>query len=169
MWRSTAEAYGAGRLAGPRGRDWLSRRTDCGPYRQGVTATDTTDRVALGCARDFEIAQRADMESFGAYDARTFRDGHHPEAVTIFASGARRIGIDSIMEALAPHFERRTASWRWVELHRFVDGCRNAYIIYETWYDDPSRDVSLHQLTAATYVRDRGRWLAIADQGTILP
>ena len=134
-----------------------------------MTQIDATERGALGCARDFEVAQRTDMESFRSFDARTFRDGHHPEAVTIFAGGARRMGIDAIMEALAPHFERRTATWRWVELHRFVDGCRNAYILYETWYDDPSRDVSQHQLTAVTYVRDRGRWLAIADQGTLLP
>jgi hypothetical protein len=134
-----------------------------------MSQTDATDGAVLGCARDFEIAQRTDMESFGAFDARTFRDGHHPEAVTIFASGARRMGIDAIMEALAPHFERRTASWRWAELHRFVDGCRNAYIVYETWYDDPGRGVSSHALTAVTYVRERGRWLAIADQGTLLP
>ncbi|HEX5039114.1 MAG TPA: hypothetical protein VFW95_03150 [Candidatus Limnocylindria bacterium] len=134
-----------------------------------MTQTDASDGGALGCSRDFERAQRTDMESFRGFDARTFREGHHPEAVTIFASGERRMGIDAIMEALTPHFEQRTASWRWVELHRFVDGCRNAYIVYETWYDDPGRAISSHQLTAVTYVRERGRWLAIADQGTLLP
>ena len=51
-----------------------------------MTQTDASDGGALGCSRDFERAQRTDMESFGAFDARTFRDGHHPEAVTIFAS-----------------------------------------------------------------------------------
>ena len=125
--------------------------------------------AASGCARDFDEAQRADMESFASFDAQTFRDGHHPEAVTVFASGARRMGIDAIMEALASHFADRSATWRWTELHRFIDDCRTAYILYETWYEDPSTGVSQHALTAVTYVRERGRWLAIADQGTLLP
>ena len=50
--------------------------------------------VAAGCARQFERAQRVDMESFRDYDAATFKAGHHPDAVTVFASGAVRYGID---------------------------------------------------------------------------
>ena len=79
--------------------------------------------AAAGCARQFEVAQRVDMESFRDYDAETFRDGHHPDAVTVFASGARRVGIDAIMAALAPHFADREAIWAWTELYRVVDGC----------------------------------------------
>ena len=73
------------------------------------------------------------------------------------------------MDALAPHFEGRTATWRWGELHRFIAGCRTGYVVYETWYEDPARGVSQHALTAVTWVRERGRWLAIADQGAPLP
>ena len=44
-------------------------------------------RTAAGCAREFEEAQRVDMESFRDFDEPTWLAGHHPEAITIFASG----------------------------------------------------------------------------------
>ncbi len=134
-----------------------------------ASAQTSGSGTAAGCARSFDEAQRTDMESFAAYDAETFRDGHHPEAITVFASGARRFGVDAIMEALAPHFEDREAIWTWTELYRFVDGCKTGYILYETWYEVPSSGAKQHALTAVTYVREQGRWLAIADQGTLLP
>jgi hypothetical protein len=125
--------------------------------------------VAAGCARQFERAQRVDMESFRDYDAETFKSVHHPEAVTVFASGAVRYGIDAVMEALRSHFEGREAVWAWKELYRVVDGCKSAFILYETTYDIAS--VGFHQraLTGVTYTYHRGKWLAIADQGTLLP
>ena len=125
--------------------------------------------VAAGCARQFERAQRVDMESFRDYDAATFKAVHHPDAVTVFASGAVRYGIDAVMEALRSHFEGREAVWAWKELYRVVDGCKSAFILYETTYDIAS--VGFHQraLTGVTYTYHRGKWLAIADQGTLLP
>ena len=63
--------------------------------------------TAAGCAAQFEAAQRLDMESFRDYDAETFRAVHDPRAVTVFASGAVRFGIDAIMTALSSHFARR--------------------------------------------------------------
>jgi hypothetical protein len=90
---------------------------------------------AEGCARQFEEAQRTDMESFRDYDADTFREGHHPDAVTVFASGDTFVGIDAIMEVLSGfHFGRREAIWTWTERYRVVDGCRSAFILYETVY-----------------------------------
>ena len=110
------------------------------------------------------------MESFASYDAEAFRAVHHPDAITIFASGATRTGIDAIMAALAPHFENREAIWTWTELHRFVDqACQTGFILYDTTYAIPSQGFTQHALTAVTYVRHRGRWLSIADQGTLLP
>lgn len=125
--------------------------------------------VAAGCARQFERAQRVDMESFRDYDAAKFRAGHHPEAVTVFASGAVRYGIDAVMEALRSHFQDREAVWAWKELYRVVDGCKSGYILYETTYDIAS--VGFHQraLTGVTYTYHHGKWLTIADQGTLLP
>jgi hypothetical protein len=125
--------------------------------------------VAAGCARQFETAQRIDMESFRDYDAQTFRDGHHPDAVTVFASGTVRYGIDAIMTALGSHFANREAVWAWTELYRVVDGCKSAFILYDTTYDIPSSGFHQHALTGVTYTHRHGKWLAIADQGTLLP
>ena len=84
---------------------------------------------AAGCARQFEVAQRVDMESFRDFDKETWLAGHDERAVTVFASGAKRIGIDAIEQALASHFANREAVWSWTELYRVVDGCHSAIIL----------------------------------------
>jgi hypothetical protein len=127
------------------------------------------DQAAAACARQFEAAQRTDMESFRDYDAETFRAVHHPDAATVFASGAVRYGIDAIMAALEPHFTNREAIWAWTELYRVVDGCKSAFILYDTTYDIPSVGFHQHALVGVTYTHVRNEWLAVADQGTLLP
>lgn len=137
-----------------------------------VSAGSASDPVSLaeGCARQFEEAQRIDMEAFRDYDAETFRAGHHPGAVTVFASGDTFIGIDAIMEALGGfHFGRREAIWTWTERYRIVDGCKSAFILYETVYELPSIGFRERALTGVTYTHAGGKWLGIADQGTPLP
>lgn len=124
---------------------------------------------ARGCARQFELAQRIDMESFRDYDEATFRAVHDERAVTIFGSGAVRYGIDAIMTALASHFAGREAVWTWTEKYRVVDGCNSAFILYETMYEIPRIGFRQRALTGVTYSHDGHRWLAIADQGTPLP
>lgn len=120
------------------------------------------------CAAEFERAQRIDMESFRDYDAKLFRDGHHPDAVTIFASGDAFYGIDAIMTALRSHFENREAIWAWTEVYRLVGGCKSAFILYDATYTIPSVGYHQRTLTGVTYTYERGHWLSIADQGTYL-
>lgn len=136
---------------------------------QETSATLAPEAAAVGCARQFEQAQRIDMESFRDYDAETFRAIHHERAVTVFASGARREGVDAIMAALASHFRNREGRWSWVERYRVVDGCRAAFILYETVYELPSVGYRQRALTGVTYTHDGNGWLAVADQGTPLP
>jgi len=126
-------------------------------------------RTADGCAREFDEAQRVDMESFRDFDEPTWLAGHHPEAITIFASGARRQGIDAIAAALHPHFVNKTAVWSWIELYRFIDCCSTGYILYDATYDIPSIGFHQRALTSVTYTHEGGKWLSIADQGTLLP
>ena len=133
------------------------------------SATADPVREAAGCARQFDEAQRVDMESFRDFDEATWLAGHHPEAITIFASGARRQGIESIAATMHSHFVNRTAVWSWIELFRFVDGCATGYILYDATYDIPSIGFHQRALTSVTYVHEGGRWLSIADQGTLLP
>jgi hypothetical protein len=122
----------------------------------------------MSCTADFEAAQRRDMESFAAYDANGFRAVHHPEAVAINRRGDVARGIEQIMAAAAEHFERREAVFTWDELHRFVDGCRTAFIVYEARYRIEARGYDVRSIVSVTYVHEGGRWLAIADQGTPL-
>jgi hypothetical protein len=124
---------------------------------------------AAGCARQFEVAQRVDMESFRDYDQETWLASHDDRAVTIFASGAKRIGIDAIAQVMASHFASREAKWSWTELYRVVDGCRSAVILYDTVYEIPRIGFRQHALTSVSYTHDGNKWLSIADQGTPLP
>jgi hypothetical protein len=135
---------------------------------QSSASASDADGAATGCAAQFEEAQRTDMESFRDYDAETFRAGHHPDAVTIFASGAVRRGINAIMTALAPHFANREALWAWTEVYRVVDGCKSAFILYDATYDIPSIGYHQRTLTGVAYTHDGNKWLSIADQGTYL-
>lgn len=108
------------------------------------------------------------MESFASYDADAFRRVHHPDAVAIYPSGRVVRGIDSIVDALAEHFSRREAVYTWRELHRFVDACRSAFVLYETAYEIPSSGYHQRALTGVSYTHEGGRWLAIADQGSLI-
>ena len=130
---------------------------------------DQPDSTAAGCERQFDIAQRIDMESFRDYDADTFRAIHADNAVTIFASGAVRYGIDSIMLTLASHFQNREAIWSWTELYRNVEGCKTAYILYDTVYEIPSIGFRQNARVGVTYTHDGNGWLGVADQSTRLP
>ena len=132
----------------------------------GASAQSAT---ADGCARQFELAQQLDMTSFRDYDAETFRAVHDERAITVFSSGATRVGIDAIMAALGSHFANREAQWSWTERYRVVDGCRSAFILYETVYEIPRIGFRSRALTGVTYTHDGNRWLAVADQGTPLP
>src|SRR4030095_9083840 len=134
----------------------------------GISAASASDPTAEGCAEQFELAQRTDMESFRDYDRETFRGGHDPRAGTVFASGAVRYGIDAIMRALEPHFANREAICARTELYRVVDGCKSAFILYDATYDIPSIGYHQRTLTGVTYTHDGNRWLSIADQGTYL-
>lgn len=124
---------------------------------------------AAGCARQFEVAQRVDMESFRDFEKETWLAGHDERAVTVFASGAKRIGIEAIEQTMASHFANREAVWTWTELYRVVDGCRAATILYDTVYEIPRIGFRQHALTSVTYAHNGSQWLSIADQGTLLP
>jgi hypothetical protein len=137
----------------------------------GASVASAADPVAAaeGCARQFEVAQRTDMESFRDFEEEIWLAGHDPAAITIFASGARRQGIDAIAAALHPHFVNKNAVWSWTELFRNVDGCSTGYILYDATYDIPSIGFHQRALTSVTYIHQGERWLSIADQGTPLP
>ncbi len=126
------------------------------------------DAQARGCARQFDAAQRIDMESFRDYDAEAFRAIHDERATSVFGQRAF-IGIDAIMQALASHFANREARYTWVEQYRVVDGCKSAFILYETVYEIPRTGFRARALTGVSYTRSGNHWLALSDMGTPLP
>lgn len=122
-----------------------------------------------GCAAKFDRAQRIDMESFRDFDAEAWRNVHHEDAVSVYASGHRFAGLDAIMAAQASHFENREAIWTWTEIDRQIFDCKTAIIEYDATYELPSAGFKSRALTVVTYTFERGRWLAVYDQGTAFP
>jgi hypothetical protein len=120
------------------------------------------------CAAQFEQAQREDMTSFRDFRKAAWRRGHAPDAVSVYPTGERFVGIEAIMDAAENHFADKNAVWKWTELGRSVDGCRSAFIEYETTYDIPSIKFHLRALTNVSYRYADGRWLGVLDQGTLL-
>jgi hypothetical protein len=121
----------------------------------------------MRCDLAFDSAQRLYVESFGRYDADTFRSLLHPEVVTVLADGQIRRGVESVMAAMAAHFDGRVGVWAWDELHRFVDDCRLAHIVYQTEGRVPPHEAE-RALRGITYVREQDRWLVVADHATLL-
>jgi Domain of unknown function (DUF4440) len=121
----------------------------------------------MRCDLAFDSAQRIYVESFVRYDVDTFRSLLHPEVVTVFADGEIRRGVESVMAAMAAHFDGRVAVYAWHELHRFVDDCRLAYIVYQTESMVPLQEAE-RALRGMTYVREQDRWLVVADHATRL-
>ena len=141
-----------------------------------ATLGSAVHRFRLGCKRRLPQAapRNSNRRSGQTWSLSATTTPRHSapvtirDAVTIFASGAVRTGIDAIMAALAPHFANREALWAWTEIYRVVDGCKSAFILYDATYDIPSIGYHQRTLTGVTYTHDGNKWLAIADQGTYL-
>lgn len=118
------------------------------------------------CAREFDHAQRVDMESFRDYDLPTWSAGHDDDAITVLAGGQWFQGRERIAEVMRGHFEDREAIWTWTELSRAVDGCRTGTILYDTTYAVPSTNFSQRAYVSVVYTRKHGKWLSVIDQGT---
>ena len=120
------------------------------------------------CARQFEQAQRVDMESFRDYDLATWKAGHDDDAITVLASGVWFQGRDRIAEVLHAHFENREATWTWTELTRAVDGCKTATILYDATYAIPSAGFTQRAYVSVVYTYKHGKWLSVIDQSTLV-
>lgn len=131
--------------------------------------TDTARRADTRCARDFDRAQRIDMESFRDYDLPTWTASHDVDAVTVLAGGQWFQGRDTIAAVLHRHFEDREAIWSWTELSRAVDGCRTGTILYEATYAIPSANFTQTAVVSVVYTRKHGNWLSVIDQSTLIP
>jgi hypothetical protein len=120
------------------------------------------------CARQFDEAQRVDMESFRDYDLATWTASHDDDAITVLASGVWFQGRDRIAQVLRAHFENREAIWTWTELTRAVDGCRTATILYDATYAIPSANFTQRAYVSVVYTYKHGKWLSVIDQSTLV-
>jgi hypothetical protein len=129
---------------------------------------DDDQRSDRRCAREFDQAQRTDMESFRDYDLATWKAGHDDDAITVLAAGQWFQGRDTIAAVLHRHFEDREATWTWTELSRAVDGCKTGTILYDATYTIPSAGFTQRAYVSVVYTRKHGKWLSVIDQSTLV-
>jgi hypothetical protein len=129
----------------------------------------TAPAALAHCARQFDEAQRTDMESFRDFDRDTWVAGHDDDAITIFTTSRMEQGRERIAEVMNNHFTNRNAVWTWTELTRAVDGCKTATIVYDATYAIPSQGFTLREIVSVTYTYKQGKWLSVLDQGTEIP
>ncbi|MEV8377547.1 hypothetical protein AB0P21_32720 [Kribbella sp. NPDC056861] len=137
----------------------------------GTATTDSSTATASRpktCAQKFDQAQRTDMESFRDFDWPTWIAGHSKHVVSIIADGRTRIGLDAVATASRPRFVSKDSVWSWTETTRRVNGCDSAFIVYTTKYAIPRLDYWFTAVTTVSYEYQRGRWLVVLDQGTLL-
>ena len=131
----------------------------------GRSADRQSDRR---CARQFDEAQRVDMESFRDYDLPTWTAGHDDDAITVLANGVWFQGRARIAEVLRAHFDNREAVWAWTELTRAVDGCKTGTILYDATYTVPSTGFHQRAYVSVIYTYKHGKWLSVIDQSTLV-
>jgi len=128
----------------------------------------TESREHRRCERQFDDAQRQDMESFRDRDRDAFRAIHHPNAIAVYTGGTVHKGIDQIMADAEETFSIPDYTWEWTEMQREVVGCTTGTIVYDVYFKSESLHVSSHFRIGVTYTREHGRWLGLIDQTTKL-
>lgn len=134
-----------------------------------ATANDRPNPVERLCAKQFDKAQRIDMESFRDFDLETWEAIHVQDAITVGGSSRVYVGLDAIVASLQSHFDDKNAVWSWTELARNVEGCKTGVIVYDTTYAIPSIGYSQRMTTSVIYTYQRGKWLVVHDQSTNNP
>ena len=84
--------------------------------------------------------------------------------LAVAAVGEVAMGRETVMEALAPYFEAKTARWSWTEVARSRAGLPHRGHHLPHPHRTPRTD--RHAINTVTYTFERGRWLVISDQGT---
>lgn len=143
----------------------------------GTTGAGTTGGGPAPRARACERSLRATLQTH--LDAITERDlaalapTVHDDMVLIFPSGSMRVGKEAFMDFHRDWF----ADPLWAEPYEIADvnvfGCQSAWTLIDYRYQELNEagEVidSSHAYFSLTWTRERGRWLAVADQNTPLP
>lgn len=124
--------------------------------------------LSVACEQRFDQAVQTYRATFPARDLDTLGDLLHEQVTVVLANGKIVLGRDAAIEALTPFFEDPRWTQTFDEVTRVVNGCRSGFILFDSVLSFPS-GFTQHTLIGLTFTFDRGRWLILHDQVTLLP
>lgn len=132
------------------------------PATAGPSASGHPQGHAHGCARDFDRAVAAYVDTTDRRDADGFARLMHRDVTAVFANGGVLYGKEQLMGFIEPFFEATNWTQSFEELTRHVEGCSTGFVLLDSVYTQDGTDVPL--VIGLTFTRERGRWLVIHNQ-----
>lgn len=130
-----------------------------------VPASASAHDTARGCERDFLATVQRFDEVFLARDLPATISYYHEDATQVGVTGQVRTTKAQIENNFRGLFNFEfTATFP--EIKRVVHRCSTAIIVVDFRLEIPALGYSDHFVNVLTFVRERGRWLIIADAST---
>jgi uncharacterized protein (TIGR02246 family) len=133
------------------------------------TSTEGSGVVHRMCAKSFDRAVDAYVQTTYDRDADGFAAVLHDDVTAIFATGDVLYGKDQTMGFIEPFFANPAWTQTFDELTREVRGCSTGFVLFDSVFT-PSAGAEPEPLViGVTFVFERGRWLALHNQDSTGP
>jgi hypothetical protein len=132
-------------------------------------AAPAPDHGDQRCARQFDTAVRAYVSTTQTRNTAGFNALLHPDATVIFANGGVLSGKAEVAAFITGFFGDPGWSQSFTELSRHVEGCRTAFVLFDTVYRVPVDDRVSPLVVGLSFTYDHGRWLVLHNQDSTGP
>jgi ketosteroid isomerase-like protein len=127
-----------------------------------TVAAQPPQPAAKHCARAFDKAVEAYVETTDEKDADEFAALLHDDVTAIFANGGVLYGKAETMGFIEPFFEATSWTQSFEELTRVVRGCKSGFVLFDSVFTQDGEPTPL--VIGVTFTWEHGRWLAIQNQ-----
>ena len=136
---------------------------------ESSTEASTSGLVHRLCAKAFDRAVDAYVQTTHDRDADGFAAVLHEDVTAIFATGGVLYGKAQTMDFIEQFFAAPDWTQTFDELTREVRGCSTGFVLWDSVYT-PSPGADPEPLViGVTFVFERGRWLALHNQDSTGP
>lgn len=119
----------------------------------------------VACARQFEKAVQAYLDTTQRHDAADFEKLLSPDYTVILPGGTTFVGKKDGAAFIDRFFARTDWTQTFTETSRAVEGCRTALVVFDSVYSDEDGPAPL--VIALTWTYRDGRWFVLTDQNTV--
>ncbi|RKN40183.1 nuclear transport factor 2 family protein [Micromonospora endolithica] len=132
-------------------------------YPGTVSAVGGRVETAAGCARQFDRAVRAYVETTERRDLAGFLALLHPDVTVVFAGDGEVLdGKAATTEFLRDFFADPSWAQSFSVAKRTVAGCRTGFVLFDSVFTQGDARVPL--LIGVSFTYRHGRWLVVQNQ-----